>query len=146
MHFDWNRETESSGHIVFYCEPLKDIVNSFYILEGNLATLDRKILDSASAENKLCYLIGAYMRFGEKPKCNEFRMANGYTKLITIGRVLSALGCENVRYYYTADEGRVPNVGKLYFQPCDTVRDRLGIEVIDEPPSSTSWKYEIVEF
>ena len=128
---NWVRVTESAEtvegfkwHIKFHSTKLSEIINSYYIKVDSISALNRKILDGASIEHRLSYLAGAYSRFGRKPK-NAFIIANDPEKSEAIASVLASLSCSSIQQF--CHEG-MPTFNLLLFQPCDTVRDRLGIQ------------------
>lgn len=111
----------------FTSTELSALINGYYIKpDGNLATLDRNVFCNTSDEDKLAYIEGFYMRYGNSDKENWIGMANAPDKVVTLGWVLEALGCENVELYLIDDA--TPTAYYLFFDPGPLVEDSLGIE------------------
>lgn len=119
----YTRKVHGQGHISFHSPGLAATINSFYRLEGKLATLDHRHLFKASRKNQLRYLKGAYARYG-RDASNLFAMANATYKVTTIGRLLKKLGCTRVEVYTTRT---LPTGTDVFFVPGKRLARELGI-------------------
>lgn len=129
---------DQGGHIDFYSKEIADIINGCYILTSDgyaydpdddtrkfqmyKGKLDITLFEKASDEEKMSYLKGVYMRYGQK---NSFRFANSADKIFITYPILMQLGCEDVRIIsWVSPE---PTSTCITFWPSDKVRNSLGI-------------------
>ena len=133
--FEYTREVEDSGEIIFTSEELSKLINSFIInLWDRTSTLDRNVFCDASEENMLSYIESAYMTTGSELsnlKENWIYVLSGFDRFVTMGLVLKALGCNNVVIYQ--DTKSQFSDYMVYFDPNELVEGRLGIERVLSP-------------
>jgi hypothetical protein len=127
VDFEYYKEIGDQGHIFFYSEELSEVFNSFYVVWGREAILDRTIFFDADIGSKLAFIEGVYLRFGYK-NANLIRMANAFNKIDIVGFVLKSLGCRNVYIYETW--GTIPRGVELIFDPDDLLKKLLMIESV----------------
>lgn len=107
------RKVGPQGHVTLVSDRLATIINSFYVQQARLATLDPKLILGASRTCQLRYLKGAYARYGDAGR-NAIRMANASMKVETIGRLLKQLGCKRVAVFST---DTIPTGTMVFFEP-----------------------------
>ena len=124
INFEYTRSKEGR---VFESPQLSKIINSFYLMDKNIATLDINIVKRASKEKKLLYIEGVYKRYSKSPK-NLILMANAEKKLNTVALILKELQCHNILIF--KGEFSVPASSCVIFKPSPTVMERLEIQQI----------------
>jgi len=117
------RTVGPQGHIDLSSDTLDKIINSFYVQEQNLATLDRKLILGAPKACRLRYLKGAYARHGDAGR-NAIRMANAGMKIETIGHLLKQLGAKDVTLFVV---DATPTGHMVFFEPGGEVAKALPV-------------------
>ena len=124
INFEYTRSKEGR---VFESPQLSKIINSFYLMDKNIAALDINIVKRASKEKKLLYIEGVYKRYRKSPQ-NLILMANAEKKLNTVALILKELQCHNILIFKS--EFSVPASSCVIFKPSPTVMERLEIQQI----------------
>lgn len=126
-NYNYYKKIGKQGHITFYSKDLSKIINSFFVIQGRIATLDKNLFKTANKNEKLSFVEGAYLRFGLDKK-NIMRRANTFNKMKTIGFVLKELNCNNI--YIFVVRGGIPTIVYLIFDPSEEIRKILEIKDI----------------
>jgi hypothetical protein len=132
-----NIETEISGggHITYRSRELTELINSYYthgpshisyLLEdqetGELRTartaeVSKAIIAAGTKEEKLSFLIGAYLRYGLRDENSHlFRFTNAEHKVHLVEDLLRDRGATDIRFTHE-NPGYIPHVFTLHFKP-----------------------------
>jgi hypothetical protein len=133
---DWLRKKESAGHLDFFGRRIAESINGSYVADarygfglGKVGVLAPRVLRSASKEEMLRYIAGAYVRRGDYQSAHRafFSAANNEGKFCVLTDFLSRLGCDEIRFYDNHEAEAVPTTCVLTFRPSAEVKTITGI-------------------
>ena len=127
----WIRNTGYQGHVTFTGAEIARFINKHYrTKESSFVSIDPRVLRTASTDQKLRYIAGAYRRYGDGTGSRRaiFSEPNACKRMTLLADVLRSVGCGNVTLYSNAGSGYIPTSYILVFSPTDEVRKRTGIQ------------------
>jgi hypothetical protein len=126
----WIRNTGLQGHVSFTGTEVARFINAHYRTKvSSFVSINPKVLRTASTDQKLQYIAGAYRRYGDDNGLRRaiFGEPNAYHKMTLLADVLRSVGCSNVTLYSNAGSDYIPTSYILVFSPTYEIRKRTGI-------------------